>query len=785
MASFDQLQKRRAESERGAILVLTALVILLLLFIAAFATDLGAWYRQTEEQQRAADVGSLNGISAYDRGVKQVFAANGGGVDTWQELLALPGGAALVQDAEREGLIEATLAIQALLETSGLSFTTSPAPTFTIAADPLDPTQISTVTLVADDGSIITISRVFVQTGVGVDGVTPTYSRAIEVSIERTGEQYFSNILRDAPQIERNAQSLLSNCGATCNNPVTFNPPFVGFDAPGNGDGHTPLLLDTDFDGIPDEVWAVNHHASGTPISNPDTAGSLICFGVESTMPCEAQHFDLLYATHTSPIEHLHTDNDAFFGRLYFAGVDQNLPANPTLSGGLNSRPTDPDTSDNRVGLVCFDTQSRSYCPTPFAEVATWTMDTQVNWGAWINVNGPFRVGDRLYIFSQDGQGACFNLDMTSCPVAGAQDLGLANAGRLPGLNENSPKNSNGIQFQTAGGRDRIAWFQDGSNGAVVSCLDVESVNGQITNCGDYYWNYGGGSGKVVPFERYNHAGERIGTCGFNVQHESTFCIDLNGNNAGALPGMNAAAFGGGVGGTFVVSDSLTWDGKRTFIATGGNNLILCWDWTLGSSGNGAACTDGPDRGGSALLADQTFLEDVLGFPSTVGRSPGTGVQTYAFAEISDRCLIALGDEAIFFSFDPEGFGPCVDVQITTIIEACDCADETAGTRWGPLSLPPALLADVEFLEGTVRNDDGSLIRDDAGNVIEEFRNPIDLLDTGGVIDLSLLNDLSPRPDRLELTLDADSKLDSNGDPEFADPYTTNLAITVQPTLTE
>lgn len=739
MAPFDQLQKRRAESERGAILVLTALVILLLLFIAAFSTDLGAWYRQTEEQQRAADVGSLNGISAYDRGVKQVFSANGG-VDTWQELALRPGGAALLQDAERDGLIEATLTVQALLETSGLTFTS--APTFTIASDPLDPNSTSTVELIAQDGSIVTITRSFVQTGVASDGVTPTYTRAIDVTIERTGEQYFSNIIREAPQIERSAQSLLSNCGATCDNPVTFNPPFVAFKGSGNGDGYGPLLYDRPSDddgdgvftqdGIIDEAWAVNHHSSGT------TTGQIICVEVETQDPCPGhnapnQAFALDYQTGNRPVEYI----DPVTGNIYFAARNR---------------------GNGALGLACWSAQNKDYCGDEF--ISFWTQTTNAQYPAWINATGPFHYAGRLYIVAQNGTVACATLAMDPCTIPGPYNVGSSDTSALPGLNS-----GNYITNGEQNGQYLIL-TQNSNSGVLFRCLDLSRVDTRATDCGQHLDGSLARGDDNLTFTRFNTAGAPVGVCTHNIISENTGCVDWNANVQTPV-NLNLGLLGQSWGG-----DAFTWQGattaqKRTFFAGGNSNYIGCYNWETN-----APCNDGPDGGGAYLLANAAY-------------SGITDVNPYSFAQISDRCVIALGHRAVFISFDPVGFGPCVDVKITTTIQACDCADESAGTRWGPLSLPPALLADVEFLDGTIRNVDGSLVTDGAGNVLPEFENPIDLIASGGVIDLSILNDLAVPPGELQLTLEADSKLDSSGNPLFANPYTTNLAITVQPTLSQ
>ena len=735
MASFEKLQKRRAESERGAILVLTALVILLLLFIAAFSTDLGAWYRQTEEQQRAADVGSLNGISAYDRGVKDIFALRGN-VSTWQELAAA--NPDFADEAELQGLTEATLTIQALLETSGLSFTA--APTFNLAPDPLDTSSVSTVTLTATDGSIITITRVFVETGVALDGVTPVFTRAIEVSVERTGEQYFSNILRDAPQIERNAQSLLSNCGATCNNLITFNPPFVAFEGTGNGDGYGPLLYDRPDpitgvrDGVIDEAWAVNHHSNGA------ATGQIICVVVATQQPCPGSTapndaFPLDYQTGNRPVEYIHPD-----GRIYFAARR---------------------ASDGALGLACWNADTKSYCNGGTSEfISFWTQTQGTAFPAWINATGPFFNDGRLYIVSQDGQVACATLALNPCTVGGPNAVGGpgVDTSQLPGLNTGNLV-SNGEQIG-----ERLILTQNAATGVLFRCLDLSNNSGAVSGCGQHFQNtLGNGGDDNLTFTRYNTSGGAVGVCVLNIQTGANQCVNSSASPIGELPGLAAGLdllSTGNWGG-----DTFTWTGetpaeKRTFFAGGNSDYVGCWNWQTGQ-----ACNDGPDGGGAYLLANDAYT--------------GNGnANPYAFNQISARCVIGLGHQAVFFSFDPVGFGPCVDVTITTPIAPCDCADAAQGARWGAITLPPQLLADVEFLLGTVS------VTSDSSTAYAGLED-IDLLATGGVIDLGVLNELTPPPASVFLTLEADSRLDSNGDPLFADPYTTNLEISVQPTLTE
>jgi len=175
--------------------------MILLLFIAAFATDLGAWYRQGQAQQRAADVGSLNGMQAYDRGAKQYFADHG--VSTWAELKA-----AGQTEADRAAMLEAVNTIIGLLETSGQSFSATPTEA-QLSTPPNVPGDESTFTVTSDDGTAVTITR----TG---DGMS--------VTLTADGDQYFSDLLRDAPQITRKSTAVLSNCGTECTRSILIKP---------------------------------------------------------------------------------------------------------------------------------------------------------------------------------------------------------------------------------------------------------------------------------------------------------------------------------------------------------------------------------------------------------------------------------------------------------------------------------------------------------------------------------------------------------------------------------
>lgn len=740
MNSFADLRNRiqRPDSERGAILILTALVMLLLLFIAAFATDLGAWYRQGEEQQRAADVGSLNGVAAFDREARAFLGDRG--VTEWVALSAADQAAAETQ------AFQATVeTVQALLETSGLTFPDPPG--IVLSTDPngedgnfLDNNSTSTATLVAADGSVITITRSFVENGDDGAG-NPVFTRVVDVSVERNGEQFFSDIVRDAPTIDRSAQALLSNCGAICNQELSLNPPFVGFGGNGNGDGYAPLLFDSNpsTNGF-DEVWAVNHHSDGR------NNGQIICqiISEEPTLngnDCAGAPYGLDYQTGNRPVEFI---SDT--GQIYYAARD---------------RDTD------RTGLACFDTTTRSNCGTPF--IGLFDQPDNPSFPGWINVHGPFENEGRLYLFSQDGQGVCVTFTMQRCnngPITTLPGLN-ANDTRLPDLQDRTYHVSNGEQF---GGE--LVLTQNTRNGVFFHCLDLSANNGTITNCQGvsapiYNNTLGNGGDDNLTFTRYNTSGQPNGVCVLNIITENNGCVNIGSgssigggfSNAGELPGLRAglSELGRNWGG-----DTFSWRGLRTFFAGGNSNLVGCWDWQTQS-----ACTTGDN--GTAYIETNNARTNGLGnaFP-------------YGFAQVADRCIIGLGHQAIFFSFDPVGFGPCDQAAVATPIGPCDCTDGSGTTRYGLIRVPPNLLAVADEIFATVNvgSDFGPVLTDLDGVPIER----IPVHSNGGVIDLT---NIDQSLTGLWLTLEVNARINPDGSSAFTERVDAVLEIDVQPTLTQ
>ena len=741
MALLTKLQKRiaPAERERGAVLVLTALVMLLLLFIAAFATDLGAWYRQGQEQQRAADVGALNGIQAYDRGVKAYFAtvqvSPGIEARSWEDLRDFDNlnGTMHVLNAEEAGLAEAAETIIGLLETSGLSFSNPGVPS--LAADPLDFNDVSTWTIVADDLTEVVITRSFVQTGVESDGVTPVWARAIDVSITAPGEQYFSNILRDAPDIDRTASSVLSNCGAVCQREITILPPFTGFDADGSGDGYTPLLHWND-DGTLAEVWAVNHHVWD------GWEGDILCRDAATKTSCGT--FALSdYETGLHPIELLSESQK----KIYTPATDR---------------------ATQRAGILCFDVVAKNFCSTPF--IGLWDTHDVINgWPEWgTPTTGVFEYNNRLWVSSDHATIACVNYNMTSC---GEWNTAASAHGTVATEND-------GVNRTAWGGLEGSELFliHRGTAGQpLFHCFDLadqQSCNGWGNTVIGFGTDWD--QNETVGFFRYDGTSATpFAFCLAQTRSEDrSACRNLtNGSGAGAVPNINPAL--ADVGNNWVGS-AFSWQGQRTFFAGGRSDAIGCFDWTTGLE-----CVGNVD------------LEQARPGNNRVGApGPRTGseeVEPYAFAQVTDNCLIGLGDQSFFFSFNPGTLDACVETSVTATITPCDCSDGN-GTRWGEIRLPDRLLNETTMLVGTVSATEN-------GPPIAGI-DAVDLHTTGtdGLLDLTNIMDSDIVETTVEdgetvpvvyLTLELDSAIDPlTGQAEFSQPVTANLEIVVQPTLT-
>jgi hypothetical protein len=500
-----------ADRERGAILVLTALVMMLLLFIAAFATDLGAWYRQGQEQQRAADVSALNGIQAYDRGVKTYFESLSPAASTWTDLSV-----AQSIDAERDGMIEAINTVLGLLETGGKSFTQSPVEV-QLSPPPNNPGDQSIYTITADDGTLITITR---------------EGNGMSVVLSSTGSQYFSNILREAPEIRRASTAVISNCNADCSRDIPLEPPFAGFAAAGQGDGWRPLIGDND------RVWLVNHlwdqgFNGGT--------GSVVCMDVKEQAIC----------SDWAPLTR------SLFGANRPADLIDNS-RNKIFYPGINRS----DSWTFQIG--CVNTDVRSDCAT-----------TSIG-GGW--GGGPWMVDDDIWAVSADGLMYCIEPDNigTGSPFCSGYSSGKQTAAYgVVG---------NGIYVAGDVIGSKIIMYH--ASYRVWHCWDTatDASCGPLQNGSTLSAGYDGSK-----FIRYNTSGQPQALCfaiesigaGFSdfMTHE---CLNENNTlESNPVPNLYMRApndWGWSNGGQW--TEGYTWNGERMYMSFWPSNRINCYDWT-------------------------------------------------------------------------------------------------------------------------------------------------------------------------------------------------------------
>lgn len=720
-------QVSRRDDDRGAILILTALVMLLLLFIAAFATDLGAWYRQGQAQQQAADVSSLNGVQAYDREV-QAYLEGFGPDTTWATLTE-----SQREEGERRAMLAVVNTIIGLLETSGLEFTNPDLTNLVLAIPPNVLGDESMATVEADDGTIVTIVR-------GVIEVDGHFVSTVSVTISAPGEQFISDVFRDAPQITNASESTVSNCGAECERPITIDPPFAGFNAGGSGDGHAPLLHGDD------QVWAVNHHAN-----NKGTVGEIVCVDRNTEAFCDTDNngtpdgqFSLVeYRTPVFPVELLAEDH----GKIYFPATRR---------------------SDNRGGLGCFDVVRGQYCTTPFIDF--WPGGNN-NFGSV--AGSVFRHGNNAWVLSHYGQIACVTMSadadggMASCGVYDTAAFGVHN---IQGLTQIG---GNRHMWGTVRGDELFAMNRSRSNEAILHCFDFSDQ--QPCNGWSTATNVGVGDGTGVAFEYHASNGDFLGICSARRSDNDVRCASESNGAEIAAPAGIATTMAGlerHSADSKFIGVAYVWEGKRLFINGGKSDRIVCYDFTTQ-----APCAETPN---GIVDIEDIIPQWVIDQNQTGGDNDPRLVEPYQLAEVTSECLIGLGDESIFFSLSPERLTGCVDTITSRVITPCTCTG-TGLSNWVAIQLPQSLLDSVNSIEVTVRN---------AGNLGDAYTNGSGAIIPGlsgvdassGVVDLSVIPNTVGQ---VELILKVDTKIDpGTGLPVFDQPAQFDLSIVSQPTLT-
>ena len=696
-------------NERGAILVLTALVMMLMLMIAAFATDVGAWYRQGQEQTRVADLGSLNGIQAYEQFRRAEFNLNN--YDEWSDFTA-----AERKQLDFDSLEEATNAVMDLFAVQGHPTTVTPTNPDTsgtyVGLEHKDPAPGGTpasswITFVTNDGLTVTVTR------------NPDLT--ITVTVAKDATQYFSHMISDAPTIERSSTATLSNCGAICDVPITINPPFIGFQGDGNGDGFKPHIYNTQ-----DEIWAINHHrhvngqSADFVCMNQTSRDFCDDNGDGNYQPGEGLYSLDDYATNNRPAEEY---LDLNTGNLYFTGRDWN---------------------SDETRLVCWSTITKNFC----GSHDLWDQHSDEEWPAIVNATGPWVYNSKMYIMGQHGQLKCVDFGMGPCGTWNTSVFGHSD---IPDIDPSSGAETTFINGERLGSKIYFTHILKGNDGVIFHCWDLALNN----NCG---WaapvqvtTLLGKQDTRQTFLWHSTTGSPTAICVAAYDVHTSRCVSFDGSSNWTNSAFNAHItlldhhpnHGNAWGGDTL----LTWDKSMTFFAGGNSNRTLCWSWA--------------DNAECGFIDHDSILGDDTVYP-------------YAYTQVNDQCIMGLGHQSQYFSFKPSTLGTCVDTTVDVDLEPCKCSDATTDT-WGTLVIPEELRGQVDQLHGTLYDDA-------TGNVIPPHIG-VDLLATNGELDLSDLD--PGVYTNLTLVLDVQAKVDINGVPLWVDPIVSNLELVVQPTLTD
>ena len=512
---------RRGSDDRGAVAVLSALLMVMLLVIVSFSTDLGGWYVQGQQQQATADAAALVGLQAYDESISDYVA--GAGVTSYAELSP-----AQQETAEHQAMQDTVDAIVAQMTANGTTFASS---TTIVPACCLPPPGFSTVVLTTDDGTTVTITR------------DPQNHMSVELS--KKGDQYFSGVLRDAPTVIRTGTAAFSNCGATCSIPVELEPPFSGFAAAGSGDGFNPLIYG-------DEVWTINHHVR-TP-----GEGEIVCMDMTTGAPCTPVGTFSLGELQTGarPVDFIDTAG----GRLFFAA----------------RKPSKEDT-----GIACFDLVTRAFCVKDDGWKNLWDQKTTTDFPAVLNGNGPFAWthpvdGLQLYMLNQEGKLKCIKAYdiFGSC---GSKNTAAEGHAAMPDR-EDTPSIING---EVVG--DKAYFTHIVPTGVMFHCWDfLEEAECLEWSTPSLVTTLTGTDEQMLTHLRYDaFTNQPNGICVTNLDLDNNACFDFNGNGPTSVPGLSTAV---AILDNTWAGDTISWQGKRTFFAGGNSNKTGCWDWETGAS---------------------------------------------------------------------------------------------------------------------------------------------------------------------------------------------------------
>jgi len=461
-----------------------------------------------------------------------------------------------------------------------------------------------------------------------------------------------------------------------------------------------------------DEIWAVNHHANNKTIK-----GDIVCMDRDTEAQCTPTGLWSLsaYFTPTWPVELLSNNHD----KIYLGATRR---------------------SDRAAGLACFDVAARAWCGTEF--VSLFDATGRDKFGSMVAGVWEYEAANEIWLIADTGQMACLKPDMSLC--TGGAGTGIWDSAVSGNLGTTT---ANRTAWGEIVGDKLYLSSRNNQNKAFMHCFDLSTRSSCWSGTG--YFNTGQKDTESMGFLRYAAGGGALeGFCITSRDHGNTNatrhkCVDFNGVELPALPYLTLTLqkLGGNWKGSAFV-----WNGERVLFGGGKSDRVSCYDMA-----NRQDC----------------------GFVNATALSGGVTVEPYAFAQVTNECLVGLGDESVFFSVSPKTLTPCTDTGVATALYPCACAD--GSTRWGQIELPASLMAKVATLEFTAYTD-ASLTTP----LSAELTN-VDVVATGGIIDLSSVPASNAGPLHVEFVVGA--AFDGAGNPLWTEPEVVDFKLTVKPTL--
>jgi len=680
----------RTSEDRGAVLMILALLITVLLLCAGFAIDFGSWYNRAEELQNAADSAALAGAAEFDL----YRAADGSATDA-----AIGNTESRVLDVLRQNGIE---------------------PSDDILIDIIYPGEL-------DNG----LGEVLVSV------------------IDRDVDLYFATFVLDRFEIRRDATAKVDKCGNTCSNTLAIPKPFSAVNVTGSGDGFAPIYLGDRVYAINHHQFDANivclvaatgdvcpgygtANNLGTPIM-PAGTGWLSNNGTNRSYP--ANGWDPMYSD-------IITQHEIVGSRIYVLGqtagqvklVCWETDLNPTHTNQTGG----PCPGQGNVNIASLDGRTVRDSNDAFVNSLRSNSSHFVTFLESRGYGISFIPDDgsdegRIFVFTDDHKVHCrLSTDITqNCTnylTAKQTGLGLDGFPAMGGTMGTAAFSDRVIDADTKRiytTRHYTPGHPQGNHGVMLECWDAKfnricenfPNSHPIHAPGDPDYNDGLWNrwrvGRLF-FDR-DHSGNITGVCSMGSSGPNTAqadCLELDGDeytfDFSTLPGSSSLL------GTFHYHEGK----NRLFISqsypdTGGRASTVCWDFG-----------DPED-----MSAPTGYCGQMRPDTDTVNNWPGIEEsEDYGYSS-RGNCVYALGHQNRFYTFNAEMENECDEGRALTQLFPCTCFN--GDQLWGSVI--------VDNLDPTNNPYDSFevFIKEEEHDPVSDAIDSKDLLASAGVVDLS------------------------------------------------